>query len=81
LGSGLSFDVQGLDFVMTALFVAIFVEQWRAPRNRLPGLAGLSATALCLWLFGPGQFILPAMALLIAGLSLGRRALEKGAAA
>lgn len=81
LGASLSFDVQGLDFVMTALFVAIFVEQWRSPRNRRPGLAGLAATALCLAIIGPRHFILPAMALLIAGLSVSRRALEKGDAA
>lgn len=77
LGSSFSFDVQGLDFAMTALFVAIFVEQWRAPTNRRPGLAGLAATALCLAVFGPHHFILPAMALLIAGLTLSRRALSR----
>ena len=77
LGSHLSFDPKGIDFVMTALFVAIFVEQWRRPQNRPPALIGLGGTALCLMVFGPGHFILPSMAVLVAALTVGRDFMEK----
>ena len=29
VGSHLSFNTEGLDFVMTAMFVVIFMEQWK----------------------------------------------------
>lgn len=77
VGSRLSFDPKGIDFVMTALFVAILVEQWRLPQNRLPALIGLGGTAICLILFGPQHFMLPAMALVVLALSLGRGFMEK----
>ena len=77
LGSRLSFNVQGIDFVMTALFVAIFVEQWRSAQNRLPGLIGLTGSAVCLVIFGPGHFMLPAMAVLVIALTLARPLAEK----
>ena len=77
LGSRLSFDPKGIDFVMTALFVAIFVEQWRLPRNRPPALVGLFGTALCLIIFGPNHFILPAMGLVVLALTLGRSYMER----
>ena len=77
LGSRLSFDPKGIDFVMTALFVAIFVEQWRQPQNRPPALIGLGGTALCLVIFGPTHFILPSMGLVVLALTLGRSFMEK----
>lgn len=77
LGAGLSFNVQGIDFVMTALFVAIFTEQWRQRENRLPALTGLFGSAICLAIFGPSHFILPAMGTLVAALTFGRPQLEK----
>ncbi|UQZ88220.1 branched-chain amino acid ABC transporter permease [Deltaproteobacteria bacterium Smac51] len=76
LGSSLSFDPKGIDFVMTALFVAIIVEQWRMPRNRIPALIGFFGTALCLVVFGPQHFMLPAMALVVLGLTMARRRME-----
>lgn len=77
LGSRLAFDPKGIDFVMTALFVAIFVEQWRRPHNRPPALVGLFGTAICLIIFGPNHFILPAMGLVVLALTLGRSYMEK----
>lgn len=77
LGSRLTFDPKGIDFVMTALFVAIIVEQWRLPQNRPPAVVGFFSTALCLVLFGPNHFILPAMGLLVLLLTLGRAFMER----
>lgn len=76
-GSSLTFDPRGIDFVMTALFAAILVEQLRTPRNRVPALIGFVGPALCLPVFGPGHFMIPAMGLVVLGLSMARRRLEQ----
>lgn len=78
VGSRLLFDTTGIDFVMTALFVAIFTDQMREKQNRLPGMIGLLTSALCLVIFGPGNFILAAMAGVIAILTFARKPLERG---
>lgn len=64
LGSVLPFSTDGIEFCMTALFVASFTEQWLSGGNHLPALTGLLCSLLCLLLFGPGQFLIPAMILI-----------------
>lgn len=76
-GSMLSFDTRGLEFVMTAMFAVIFLENWQKEKNHLPALLGLVLPILCLWLFGAERFMIPAMLMIMAGLSLLRRPLEK----
>ena len=61
LGSMITINTKGLDFVLTALFVVIFTSQWKAHPNHKPALIGLFSTAACLILFGPDRFIIPAM--------------------
>lgn len=78
LGAKLLFDTHGIEFVMTALFTAIVVEQLRSKVNRIPCLVGLAASAACLLVFGPERFLLPAMAAIVAVLTLARRPLERG---
>ena len=51
---------------MTALFVVIFVEQWKGAKSHLPAIAGLVCGVLSLLVFGADRFILPAMILGIA---------------
>lgn len=63
-GSVLPFNPRGIDFVMTALFIVIFLQQWRIRAGRGPALAGIAAALLCLFVFGSRWFILPAMGLL-----------------
>ena len=65
LGSFLRFDTTGIEFVMTALFTVMFVNQWQEARDHRPALTGLGCAALCLAVFGSGSFMLPAMALII----------------
>lgn len=77
-GALLSFNTKGIDFAMTALFVVIFVNQWRESKQHLPALCGLSLTALCLLVFGADNFLLPALLLILAALLLCRRRLERG---
>jgi 4-azaleucine resistance transporter AzlC len=46
---------------MTALFVVIFIEQWISSNSRLPQIIGIFCGVVSLILFGPGNFILPAL--------------------
>lgn len=79
-GSLIRFNTEGLDFVMTAMFVVIFLEQWLKEKSHLSSLLGLGLSALCLAAFGPDQFMLPAMAAILGGLLLLRNVIEKGGA-
>ena len=79
LGAVLPFSTQGIDFALTALFVSVVAEQWLSTREHTPALLGLGLSLLCLLLFGPEHFLLPAMLLILLGLSLYR--LGKGAKA
>lgn len=82
LGSLISFNTEGLDFVMTAMFVVIFLEQWLKDKDHTSALVGLAASAACLVFFGPDDFIIPAMLAILGVLTLLRGTLErKGALA
>ncbi|SPT70048.1 AzlC family ABC transporter permease [Anaerobiospirillum thomasii] len=76
LGYVVSFDTTGIEFVMTALFVVIFLNQWDSVKNHTPALTGLICTFICLVLFGSDHFIVPAMLGIILIFSMLRRKLE-----
>lgn len=61
LGSVIHFDTTGIEFVMTALFVVMFVNQWEEVKDHRPALAGLGCSIICLLIFGSSSFIIPAM--------------------
>lgn len=61
LGEILPFDMTGIDFAMTALFVTIFIDQWRSVKSHLPALIGLCSGVICLLIFGGSNFILPSL--------------------
>ena len=61
IGQFLPFDTTGIDFAMTALFIVICVNQWRETSCHLPAKTGFFCGMLCLALFGPSGFILPAL--------------------
>ena len=69
-GSLIHFNTEGLEFVMTAMFVVIFLEQWRKEESHFSSLLGLGVTGLCLIAFGPDSFMLPAMAAILTVLLL-----------
>ncbi len=64
LGAVLPFQTAGLEFSMTALFIASFTEQWITNRDHLPALTGLLCTFLCRMVFGAENFLIPAMLLI-----------------
>ena len=65
VGSVLPFSTEGVDFVMTAMFVVIFLNQWEKEKQHVSALIGLLVPLLCLVLFGAGSFLLPAMACIL----------------
>ena len=69
-------NYEGIDFVLTALFVTIFVEQWLSTKDHRPALVGVAASAVCLLIFGADLFLIPAMAL-IAGILMALREKEE----
>ena len=77
-GGLIHFSTEGLDFVVTAMFVVIFLEQWLKEKDHTSALAGLGISLLCLAAFGAENFILPAMAGILLALSFLRKPLEKG---
>ena len=77
-GSLINFSTEGLEFVMTAMFVVIFLESWLKEKRRASALIGISISALCLIAFGSEDFIIPAMLAMIGVLTLLRKPLEKG---
>ena len=70
LGSFIRIDTNGIDFVMTALFVVMLVNQWESTKDHRPVLIGLFGTLLCLVLLGTDRFMLPAMGLIVLCLTL-----------
>lgn len=77
-GSLITFSTEGLDFVMTAMFVVIFLEQWLKEKKHTASILGLGISAVCLVAFGADDFMIPSMAALLIALTLLRRPLEKG---
>ena len=74
---GLPLDFTGIDFSMTALFLVIFLEQWRGAKSQLPALLGLGCGAVFLLALGPDNFLLPALCTTVAVLLLARPVLNR----
>jgi 4-azaleucine resistance transporter AzlC len=68
LGNVLPFDLTGIEFSLTALFVTIFLDQWKNYPTHLPALLGLTVSIISLLVFGPSYFLLPALLITVAGL-------------
>lgn len=76
LGQFVRFDTRGMDFVLTALFVVIFINQWQQRKNRRPALIGLAIAVVCLLIFGSSTFMLPAMGGILLVLTILRKPLS-----
>ena len=73
LGQIIPFDLTGIDFCMTALFLIIFIDQWEKAEKHTPALTGLGIGILCLLIFGENRFMLPALLMVSALLLLFQR--------
>lgn len=76
LGSVLPFSSRGIEFSMTALFISAFVEQWITMKDHIPAISGIACTLISLLIFGPENFLIPAMLLITLTLSLLRGRLD-----
>lgn len=77
LGGALPFDSTGIDFSLTALFLAIFTEQWLSTKNHLFAILGVVVTAACRIIFGSSTFLIPSMIILTAALFAVRKTVSK----
>jgi len=79
LGNFITFNTKGLDFVLTALFVVIFINQWKERKKHSAALIGLISPIICLLIFGQDRFIIPSMLLIITVLIVFRSRIDKEA--
>ena len=77
VGGLIRFNTEGLDFVMTAMFVVIFLEQWRKEKRHDSAAVGMAASVVCLAIFGADNFLIPTMVCILAVLTALRKPLEQ----
>ncbi len=68
IGSFITFNTKGLDFVLTALFVVIFTEQWLESKDHRGALIGILCSIPIL-IFKTNIFIILAMVLIFISIS------------
>ena len=78
IGTLISLNTKGLDFVLTALFVVIFTGQWQETKEHRPAIVGVAVTVLCRLVFGSNSFIIPAMIGIFICLGAMKNKLERG---
>ena len=76
-GSLISFNARGLEFVMTALLLVIFLNSWMGERHHGPSLIGLAAAVLARLLFSASAFVIPAMLGILGALTLLRAPMNR----
>lgn len=79
VGSLLTFNTDGLNFVMTTMFVVIFLEQWMKEKQHITAVAGVVISAVCLVIFGADSFMIPTMACILLALTALRKPVERSA--
>ncbi|MBQ9743941.1 MAG: AzlC family ABC transporter permease [Clostridia bacterium] len=65
VGSLVAFNTEGIEFVMTAMFIVIFLENWLKEKQHISSLIGVIASVICLLLFGKDSFLIPAMVCIV----------------
>lgn len=71
-GTVLTFNSEGIDFALTALFLTVFLEQWLTAKDHVPALIGVLSSVACLLIFGSDSFLIPAMVVITLLLSFYR---------
>lgn len=77
LGSLITFNTEGISFVMTAMFVVIFLDQWLKEKQHYSSLIGVLVSVICLVIFGADSFLIPTMACIVCLLTFFRKPIEK----
>ncbi len=73
LGYLVEINTKGIEFVMTALFTVMFIEQWEETKYHTPAIIGMGCSIVCLLLFGSTQFMIPAMLAIIGSFTLAQK--------
>ena len=76
LGYVIHFNTTGIEFVMTALFVVMFINQWDETKDHRSALIGVGCSAVCLLIFGSSNFIIPAMVSIILCFTFTKKRME-----
>ena len=66
-------EYKGLDFVLTAMFTAIFADNWLREKDHTSSISGLIISGLCLTIFSADNFIIPSMVIILLFLTLKKR--------
>ncbi len=77
LGSLLNFNTKGIDFVLTALFVVILINQWQSSKNHLPAIIGIVSAIVCRLIFGSSNFIIPSMLMILTLVTVTKAPMER----
>ena len=76
-GSFIPFNTKGIEFVMTALFIVIFLENWLKEKDHSASVIGLFISFICLTVFKGTNLIIPSMIIILSILTLLRGRLQK----
>ena len=76
-GQFLQFDMRGIDFSATALFIVVVMNQWRQYRSKLPFLSGAACALGFYLLLGKERFLIPALVSCLAALLWLRKPIER----
>ena len=77
LGNFITFNTEGLDFVMTAMFAVIFLEQLLKEKKHYTAIIGVLSSVICLLIFGADSFLVPTMLAILFLLTFLRKPIEK----
>lgn len=72
-----TFNTKGLDFVMTAMFVVIFLDNFLKEKDHTSSLIGLTVPLICLIVFSESGFMIPSLFGILAVLTLLRPCLNQ----
>lgn len=77
-GSMIRIDTTGIDFIMTALFVVLAMDQWKRYASHEPFFIGLFCSVVSLAIFGAANFMVPALLSILVLLIVRRKKIEVG---
>ena len=76
IGGMITFNTAGIEFSMTALFLVVFVEQWKSVKNHTSAVVGVVTSVICLLIFGAENFLIPTMISITVILTILRKKLS-----
>lgn len=77
IGNLITFNTAGIEFSMTALFLVVFVDQWKSVKNHAGAVVGVGISVACLLVFGAERFLIPTMIAITVILTILRKKLDE----